>query len=336
MRFGRATTYEANRRRTNEARIPASTGYSSQANRRNGVNFIMKSQCLLFDHSNHAVRLGSYDVPELRSGEILVRTAYSSISPGTELRCLAGNQPGTPDDAPYIPGYANVGTVIESRCGDHDVGSRVFCGGTMRTSDDTPRVWGGHCEFAVTDSSAIKLPESLDPIEASLTALGGIAYHGFTLSKPRPSEKVVHVGLGVLGHLSARIHATAGADVLGCDLTKSRVAISNAAGIRAVHSQAGISEAVRSVMPDGCSLVVDTTGAVAVISPAINAIGPWLGNGRGAGIPLPDPRQLRCRFLGAVSGGFYEAADLPRTTGPQASRFDGVCRTALLWQSTCA
>ena len=55
----------------------------------------MQSRAILFT-AVQTTSLGTVGIPEPGPGEVLVRTAFSAISPGTERRCLAGLQAGAP------------------------------------------------------------------------------------------------------------------------------------------------------------------------------------------------------------------------------------------------
>src|SRR5258706_13458539 len=90
----------------------------------------------------HRVEVREIELPRPGSDEVLVEALYTCISPGTELRCLAGLQRGT--TFPFIPGYAMVGRV--ARAGSHAgvaEGTIAFLmgsehGGGINLS------WGGH------------------------------------------------------------------------------------------------------------------------------------------------------------------------------------------------
>ena len=58
------------------------------------------------------VAVGSVERAVCGPTDIGLRTRYSMISPGTELRMLAGHY-GAGDKVPYVPGYSSVGEVIE-------------------------------------------------------------------------------------------------------------------------------------------------------------------------------------------------------------------------------
>ena len=61
----------------------------------------MKATCILHTAVN-TVALTDTQVRDPGPGEVLIETEYSLISPGTELRCLAGKEPGQ-SPFPFIP-----------------------------------------------------------------------------------------------------------------------------------------------------------------------------------------------------------------------------------------
>ncbi|MCD8483837.1 MAG: hypothetical protein LR015_15015 [Verrucomicrobia bacterium] len=147
----------------------------------------MKTSTLLMTGVGR-VELSETELPAIAADEILLSTAYSCISPGTELRCLAGQQAGAPA-FPFIPGYALTGVVIEAGpASGWEEGARVFASGT-RAAGHT-RCWGGHCGHAVVKGTdAIPIPAGLDLRAAATAKLAAIAYHGLTLAQPLPHEK---------------------------------------------------------------------------------------------------------------------------------------------------
>ncbi len=255
----------------------------------------MKAKTLIFQ--GDTVGTSEFTVRDLNDGEILAQAEYTCISPGTELRCLSGGQ--TDEKGAYIPGYAFVGKVIASKS-DIDVGTRVYCGGTQ-DGGELATCWGGHTSIAITGADGcIPVPDNVDPVEASLAALGGIAYHGFLQSKPKQDENVAVIGLGVLGQISARLHAIAGANVVAADLSKARVDVSNAAGITAVCAADGLKAAVEPHQPDGATLVVDVTGVAKVIPQGIELV---------SDIPWTDEPEPFTRYM--IQGSYADSFTVP-------------------------
>ncbi len=233
-----------------------------------------KSRCVLFEKG--AVSTVDIELRDPQPGEVLLRAEVTCISPGTELRCLRGGQGGASQE-PFIPGYAFVGRVIKSAADGVAEGQRIFCAGS-KDAGPYGHCWGGHTGIALADADGLTpVPDSIDPLDASLAALGGIAANGVRQGAVQPGEKVAVVGLGVLGQLSARMHVLKGGDVVGCDLVASRVDMANKAGIRSVVATDGLKKAVEPLMPGGAIMVVDATGAPAAIPGAIELVMdvPW-------------------------------------------------------------
>jgi 2-desacetyl-2-hydroxyethyl bacteriochlorophyllide A dehydrogenase len=223
------------------------------------------------------VRLVEFEQREPRPGEVLVLVRHSCVSPGTELRCLAGRQP----DAvpfPYVPGYAMAGDVL--RCGSGvgiEPGARVYLNGTV-AADGLALMWGGHVSHAVAPAAnCIVLPDTVSTMEASLAHLCGIAYHGRSLARPEPGERVAIVGLGILGQICARLYQVTGCCVAACDMSETRVALARRLGVTARTADGGISAALRTDLPDGADVIVDATGSEAALRDALGVARdvPW-------------------------------------------------------------
>lgn len=227
----------------------------------------MHTQAITFTAPDQ-VALRDVEVPEPGPGEVLIEAHYTCISPGTELRCLAGKQPGAPA-WPFIPGYALAGVVAAAGPGTSiAAGARVFCSGTERASAN--RCWGGHVGHAVRgEASVFTVPDGVDLLDAAVAKLAAICYHGVRLSRPLPHEVVATVGLGPIGQLAARLHAAAGARVVCADVAPERVAAARAAGLEAIEVSGDLAGAFARALPGGADVVIDATGSPAVLAQAI-------------------------------------------------------------------
>lgn len=198
--------------------------------------------------------------PLVRPGTVLIRTARSLVSTGTERmlvefaeKSLVGKAQARPDlvrqvldkgrregivptieaafnrlDAPMALGYSSSGTVIavgENVEGFH-AGDRVACAG------------GGfavHAEYAVVPKNlVVHLPDEVDFDSAAFTTLGAIALHGFRLASPQLGNRVAVIGLGLLGLLSINLAKAAGCSVFGIDFDPSRVELAKKLNAAAV------------------------------------------------------------------------------------------------------
>jgi 2-desacetyl-2-hydroxyethyl bacteriochlorophyllide A dehydrogenase len=221
--------------------------------------------------ANDQVELTSFELPDLQAGEVLIRTEVSGVSPGTEMRCLAGMQPESVA-YPYVPGYSMAGVVEAVASGSHiAVGDRVFASGTKRASINLQ--WGGHVSHAIaSEDSVYPIPTGCPSKLASLSKLAAIALRGVRVSRSSSSDHVAVVGLGPIGMLSARLHRAAGAQVLGLDQEISRVNLAKASGIDAAVVKGTILETVQEHFGQGADIVVDATGNPKVLPFSLAAV----------------------------------------------------------------
>lgn len=281
----------------------------------------MKARAIVFTGVDR-VALQEVEVPPPGDGEVLVEALYTLVSPGTELRCLAGKQEGLA--FPFIAGYSLVGRVAgRGRGATLPRGTLVYCSGTARAAG-LSLGWGGHVSHAVrSESEVYPVPEGVDLLWAVAAHVAGIAYRGVRLGRPQAHETVAVVGLGTIGALAARLHALSGARVVAADLSPQRVALAQQAGIEAFLPRGDLARAFRQVIPGGADLVVDATGHPAVLRQAVEVARhkPWDDSAE------PGPRLV---VQGSYPGDFqvpYDAAFrrelsffVPRDTQPRDVR----------------
>ena len=197
--------------------------------------------------------------PVCGDNEILVRTAYSLISVGTETMSLYGAGKGIAEIAskaisnPELVhkaieiakkeglsktinvirgqtgkltplGYSSSGVVLEvgKNITDIAVGDRVACAGAGYAS---------HAEIiSVPRNLVCKIPDNVDFDEAAFTTLGAIAMQGIRRAQVQFGDNVVVIGLGLLGQIACQILKAAGAHVIGIDIMKERVELAKELG----------------------------------------------------------------------------------------------------------
>lgn len=211
--------------------------------------------------------------PALRPSGILVRTVASLVSVGTERymlemarKSLAGKAIARPDlarqvldkvrtegfaeafrqamgrlDDPVALGYSSAGIVVGagSAVDEFSVGDRVACSGSGHAS---------HAEFvSVPKNLAVKIPEVVSYEEASFVTLGAIAMHGVRMARPELGERVVVLGLGLIGLLAVQILKASGCRILGADVdpAKVRMALDQGADAGTVIGQGDLLAAAR-------------------------------------------------------------------------------------------
>ena len=114
-----------------------------------------------------------------------------------------------------------------------------------------------HAEFNwVPRNLCVRVPDGVSDADAAFATLGAIALQGVRQARPELGERVVVVGLGLLGLLTIQILRANGCAVLGIDLDEERVALARELG----------ADAAASSDPEGaCAAFTEGRGADAVI-----------------------------------------------------------------------
>ena len=241
----------------------------------------MKSTAIIYSAQNR-VELKTFHPREIQDGEILIETAYTCVSPGTELRRLSSLE----ESYPLIPGYAIAGRVIQTRSAIPE-GTKVFCAGSIDAAISPNG--GGHLSHAIANALAVTpIPDGVSLKEASTCILGAIALRGLRMSRPRLGETAAAIGLEVIGQFSARLHVLAGARVIGCDMSSKRVELLKSCGIEAHVLDQDLSNTFAPHIGDGVELIIDSTGAPSVMKQAIMLA---------KLVPLTDAAQPENRYL---------------------------------------
>lgn len=238
-----------------------------------------------------SVQIRSELLPALEVGQILVRTAFSGISGGTEMLAYRGElDPEMAVDEtigalggtfryPYRYGYSCVGVVVESRS-TLAVGELVFA---FHPHQDA---------FVVAASDVIALGE-LEPRIATLFPLVETAFQITLDAGLVTGETVVVFGLGVVGMLTALLLQRSGATVLAVDVSPTRRAKASTLGVEAVPPES-LQDALGSGgRPDRIRLAIEVTGNPAALSSALGVmahegvvlVASWYGT-REVAVPL--------------------------------------------------
>jgi polar amino acid transport system substrate-binding protein len=213
-------------------------------------------RALLEDMKSGEVSTHDVPAPEIQAGGILVRTAFSAISAGTEKvtvesgrKSLLGKAMARPDlvkqvlqyaqsngikaayqkvqarlDTLSTLGYSCSGYVVEASANitEFQPGDRVACAGVG---------YANHCELNfVPCNLAVRVPENVGLEAAALTTIGAIAMQGVRQADVKVGETVAVIGAGLVGVLAIQILRAAGCRVIAIDLSSERAAQALALG----------------------------------------------------------------------------------------------------------
>ncbi len=228
----------------------------------------------LAQYQDGRLELQDVPAPVAPPGGILVRTACSVISPGTEKMkveqarmSLLQKAKARPDqvkkvidtartlgwkaamekvrnrlESPTPLGYSAAGVVVavDELNTRFSVGDRVACGGAECAF---------HAEMiAVPDLLAAPVPEGVEDWQAAYTTLTSISMEAVRQSGARIGERVLVMGQGLVGLLATSLLKAAGVRVMGVDYVQGRLNTALAMGAECVvnPSQSKLEEEVRA------------------------------------------------------------------------------------------
>ncbi len=127
-------------------------------------------------------------------------------------------------DQPLPLGYSNVGCVVEA-----DKESGFQAGDRVVTN-------GAHAEMVVSSETlAVKVPQAVGAEEATFTVVGSIGLQGIRLIGPTLGERMVVIGLGLIGLMTVQMLRAHGCRVLGVDFDEEKVELAASFGAETVH-----------------------------------------------------------------------------------------------------
>lgn len=169
----------------------------------------MKTQQIIFT-APRVAELQEHSLPELQADEVLVKTAVSTISSGTERANVSGdinvsiNEHATEAKFPRYPGYSSAGTIeaVGANVTNFAVGDRVVVS------------WGFHSAYQILKAEHNVCKITDDKISFEEAALCHIAT--FPIAAIRKchlelGESAIVMGLGVLGMTAVQLLRAAGA-----------------------------------------------------------------------------------------------------------------------------
>lgn len=193
---------------------------------------------------NGQVEVLDIPIPNCLENGVLVRTAYSVISAGTE-KTSVNNAKGTlisrakkqPEQVKLVLdtikkqglvntffrvknklnsykqiGYSLSGIVVQSKCDEFRPGDKVACGGAG---------YANHAEYvSVPKNLVVKIPDNVSLIDAAYTTIASIAIQGVRQADVKLGENVAVVGLGLLGQITTQLLRANGCRVVGLDLNE--------------------------------------------------------------------------------------------------------------------
>lgn len=253
----------------------------------------------------------SAPLPAIGPDDVLIRTAASAISRGTESLVFQGRVPPSEYQqmrcpfqdgdfpAPVKYGYASVGVVETGQAAR--IGQRIFC------------LYPHQDRYVVPASAVVPVPAAVPDERATLAANMETAVNAMWDAGPRIGDRIAVIGAGVVGCFIASLAAKLpGTRVELIDLDRRRARIAEALGCRFANPDEATGE---------CDIVFHTSASEAGLATALRIAGfeaklielSWYGDKRVA-VPLGEAfHQRRLQLISSQVGAVAPSRRARRT-----------------------
>ncbi len=209
--------------------------------------------------------------------DILVRSLYSMVSAGTELRMLSGRA-----EFPMVPGYSVIGEVVAvgTKVSGYRVGDLVSGRSCKRFIPGTNFCCGGHMAIHVLPSKgedrAVLLPSGAEPLDYVISEISSISLRGVEAANVRKGETAVVIGLGLIGAFSAAWLHARGCYVVATDLEGHRLDRAKGRWADEVVNERDVDAAsrIQALLNGGADIVVEASGTIPGVKLAYSLIRP--------------------------------------------------------------
>ncbi len=231
----------------------------------------MKTKQIVFTKVNTAELL-DVEIREPGAGEVLVRTAFSTVSPGTERANIIGdpNTGGASSPHSAFPrelGYSSAGIVEK-------VGEGVT---SVKPGDRAIVYWGKHLAYnLVPEKNVVKIEDdSVSLAEASFSFIATFPLAAVRKCRVELGESAMVMGLGLLGQLAIRLLRAAGAaPIIAADPVANRreTALAGGADYALDPLAEGFAEQVKKLTGGGVNAAIEVTGVGAGLDETLDCM----------------------------------------------------------------
>lgn len=281
----------------------------------------LKSRSVVIPRRN-TIELRDVQVVEPKAGDVLIRTAYTSISAGTERMLLDGRMPHPALSFPVIPGYETVGQIIQvgKKVSEQLLDQWVYVGGARCFKGVNP-AWGGQSQYITAEADRVVTLNGVPPDIGVVLALSATALHGVNIAQVRRNDRVLVLGQGIVGQLATRLARRAGA---------AHVTVADRVGVRLAMSEADIvvdvsKDSLEEVLEGSrADLIIEATGSMSALTGVLPLLADHgrvllLGYYEHIDIPYAPMFMREAQLLVAREWVMGPDGDLPRTRDLLAS-----------------
>ena len=192
---------------------------------------------IVFTGMNKAELLTVEAPDRLGQRQIRIETQYTLVSPGTELAWYSGIQKDVAGDTftyPVYSGYCQTGKVVEvsDDIAEYRVGELIVSGGPHSSQVIVDLKESAELPHADLIEPIQKVPKGLHPRLAPFAKIGEIAMTAIRIAEFSLGDRVLVIGLGMVGNLTSQLFQLAGADVLAVDISPFRLERGRACGVK--------------------------------------------------------------------------------------------------------
>jgi len=219
-----------------------------------------KIQAVVFPGHNQ-VEVQKFELCPCGEEDVVVRTRYSMVSSGTELRGLDLG------GFPMIPGYATVGEIVEigAKVTAYKVGDLVSGRSCPRFIPGINAACGGHTSYnvfpATNEDRPVLLPPGAKPLDYVITEISSICLRGVEAAAPQHGETAIVIGQGLIGALSGAWFASRGCRVVVTDIEQGRLDRALRWGAAAAVKGPDAEARLLALVNGGADIVVESSGS---------------------------------------------------------------------------
>ena len=259
----------------------------------------MERKRIIFPEVNRAELITENISDTLAPNSVMVKTAISTVSPGTERANITGNENVAGRAAPSVkfpryPGYSSAGVVCA-------VGSAVQ---SVKVGDRVIVYWGSHTNYnVVPEDRVVKITDEriTFPIAATIF-ISTFPMAAIRKTRLEFGESCMVMGLGLLGQFAVRYARAAGATpVIAVDPVESRRldALAGGADYALDPFAPNFAQTVKDITEGGVNAAIEVTGQGAGLDETLDCMANFgrialLGCTRNPNFTIDYYRKIHC------------------------------------------
>lgn len=262
----------------------------------------MMNQSIVFTKKDTAELLEE-PCKKLAANKVLVETAFSTVSCGTEKANITGDPNVAPDNAgraffPRSLGYSSAGTVIAK---GEDVNS-------VEIGDRVVVYWGTHSRYnVVPEENVVKIEDDAIAFEeAAMSFITTFPLAAIRKTRLEMGEAAIVMGLGLLGQLAVKLLLAAGATPI--------IAVDPVEGRRAEALKLGADYALDPFAADFAQKAKELTGGGARVGIEVTGVGAGLDGILDCMAPFGRVALLGCTRNKDFTIDYYRKVHFPGIT----------------------